>query len=289
MIIDHYHDRLVPARNTLSYLTYPAQLLAETPRNLTNWAVGNVSTYSRLLQENQQLGQANLELQGRLLRFDALAEENAQLRAQLGASLRVGERVTLAEMTNADFSPYKQFIWINKGARAGVTLDQPVIDAHGIIGQVIEVTPFRSSVMLITDAMHAIPVRVLRSGLLTVAKGTGRIDSLELPYLPRAADIRVGDLLISSGLGERYPADYPVARVTQIDIDSTGAPIVYAMPLARLAAVREVMLVWPIDQSILALSGNTEIGALQADSLLDSLTVPVIEPALVEPVAPEDE
>jgi rod shape-determining protein MreC len=146
-----------------------------------------------------------------------------------------------------------------------------VIDAHAIMGQITEVTPFRAKVIMITDPMHAIPVRVLRSGLLTVAKGTGRVDSLELPFLPNSADISVGDLLISSGLGGRYPADYPVARVTQIDQDSsTGAPVVYAMPLAKLAQSRDVMLVWQIDQRGTA-SMDADEGAQDGESLLDPL------------------
>ncbi len=270
MVADFRYDRLDQLRSTLAYPIYPAQLLAEIPHNVADWLLTNINSYTHLLTQHAQLNEELLELQGRMLRFNALAEENTQLRAQLGASLRVGERVSLAEITNADFSPYSQHIWINKGSRGGVSLGQAVIDAHAIMGQITEVTPFRAKVTMITDPMHAIPVRVLRSGLLTVAKGTGRVDSLELPFLPNSADISVGDLLISSGLGGRYPADYPVARVTQIDQDSTGAPVVYAMPLAKLAQSRDVMLVWQIDQRGAA-SMDADEGAQDGESLLDPL------------------
>ena len=252
MIADHRYDKMQTVRDGIAFINYPVQLLAELPSNTSNWINKSFISYTLLLQENETLRNKNQELQGMMLRFEALEEENHHLRDQLGASLRVGERVTLAEMIKVDLSPYRQQIWIDRGSAAGVFVDQAVIDAHAIMGQVIEVTPFRATILLITDSLHSIPVRVARTGLRTIAKGTGRIDNLELPYLPASADVRVGDLLISSGLGGRYPSDYPVARITSVGRDVTGAKAVSATPLARLAEDKQVMLVWNLDDKLKA-------------------------------------
>jgi rod shape-determining protein MreC len=270
MVVDHRrHDYLQPLRDTVALVNFPAQLAAETPGDFINWVTESISNYNHLLDENRRLKKENLLLQGGVQRFKALEEENQLLRDQLGASLRVGERVTLAEMTKVDLSPYRQQIWINRGSNAGVFTGQAVIDAHAIMGQVIEVTPFRSTILLITDTLHSIPVQILRTGLRTVAKGTGRVNNLELPYLPASADVRVGDLLVSSGLGGRYPADYPVARITSVGRDVNGATMIAAAPLARLAVDEHVMLVWSLDEKLQA--------------------VPVVEPPADEAVPGESE
>ena len=149
-----------------------------------------------------------------------------------------------------DHDPYKHQVAINRGSLAGIFPGQAVVDARAVMGQVIHTSPLTATVLLITDSGHSLPVRVLRNGLRTIAVGTGQIDRLELPYVLPNADIRVGDLLVTSGLGGHFPPDYPVARVVALDTSKTGLfGRVVAEPLARLGRAQEVMLVWSIDAS----------------------------------------
>ena len=259
MVMDHKYQRLDTLRNILSVVSEPLFVIARVPANAIGWVDEQVSTHQTLIEENNRLEAENLELQGRMLRFQSLEEENGRLRTQLSASLGVGDRVTLAELVGVNLTPYKQEVIIGKGSTAGVYLGQAVINANGIMGQVTRITPFRSTVLLITDSLHSIPVRVLRTGLRTIAHGTGRIDRLELPYLPDSANIKVGDMLVTSGLGGRFPPDYPVARITSIDMgNDMRASTVVATPLANLAQDHEVMLVWSIDGSLDLASDDEE-------------------------------
>lgn len=249
MIADYRYKRLDGLRNILTTITHPIHVIAEFPASATDWLRKQFGTHQQLLADNQQLRQKNLLLQGDMLRFQSLEEENSRLRMQLGATLKVGERVTLAELVGINLTPYKQQVTLSKGSTSSIYRGQAVINASGIMGQVIQATPFRSTVLLITDSLHSIPVRILRSGLLTIAHGTGHIDRLELPYLPDSANVRVGDLLVTSGLGGRYPPDYPVARITEVP--AAGAPgSVVATPMANLSQNRQVMLVWNIDSAL---------------------------------------
>jgi rod shape-determining protein MreC len=251
MFTDHRDDRLDTFRNVIAYTSQPLFVLASIPADTFGWIDEQVSTHQTLIEENRRLAAENRELQGRMLRFRALEEENGRLRTQLSASLSVGDRVTLAELVGVNLTPYRQEVIIGKGTTAGVYPGQAVINDKGVMGQVTRITPFRSTVLLITDSLHSIPVRVLRTGLRTIAHGTGRIDRLELPYLPDSANIQVGDMLVTSGLGGRFPPDYPVARITSIDMgNDMRASTVVATPLANLAQDHEVMLVWSIDGSL---------------------------------------
>ena len=251
MVMDHKYQRLEMLRNSVSIASEPLFLLARLPAGALGWIDEQFTTHQTLISDNRRLSDENRELQGRMLRFQSLEEENSRLRTQLSASLNVGDRVTLAELVGVNLSPYKQEIIIGRGSTAGIYLGQAVINDKGVMGQVTRVTPFRSTVLLITDTLHSIPVRVLRTGLRTIAIGTGRIDRLELPYLPDSANIRVGDMLVTSGLGGRFPPDYPVARITSIESGKEmRASTVVATPLANLAQDHDVMLVWSIDGSL---------------------------------------
>jgi len=251
MVMDHKYQRLEVLRNSVAVASEPLFMIAGVPANVFGWLNEQITSHQTLISTNRRLTAENSELQGRMLRFQALEEENSRLRTQLSASLSVGDRVTLAELVGVNLSPYKQEVIIGRGSTAGVYSGQAVINDKGVMGQVTRVTPFRSTVLLITDTLHSIPVRVLRTGLRTIALGTGRIDRLELPYLPDSANIRVGDMLVTSGLGGRFPPDYPVARITSIEKGKDmRASIVVATPLANLAQDHDVMLVWSIDGSL---------------------------------------
>ena len=251
MVMDHKYQRLEVLRNSVAVASEPLFMIAAVPANIFGWLNEQITSHQTLISTNRRLTAENSELQGRMLRFQALEEENSRLRTQLSASLSVGDRVTLAELVGVNLSPYKQEVIIGRGSTSGVYSGQAVINDKGVMGQVTRVTPFRSTVLLITDTLHSIPVRVLRTGLRTIALGTGRIDRLELPYLPDSANIRVGDMLVTSGLGGRFPPDYPVARITSIEKgEDMRASIVVATPLANLAQDHDVMLVWSIDGSL---------------------------------------
>ncbi len=181
----------------------------------------------------------------RLQRLTALEAENARLRALLEARTRVRDEVRVAEIMAVDANPYEHNLIIDIGKRDGVYDGQAIVDADGVVGQVIETGIMTSQAVLISDADHALPVEVNRNGLRTIAVGTGEIDRLELPFLQNNADIRAGDLLVTSGLGGAFPAGYPVAVVDAVTrMPSEPFADVSATPSAALDQVREIMLIW---------------------------------------------
>lgn len=247
IIADHHYDHLGRLRSALSVLVYPLHALANLPATLARQAEGQLASEEQLRELNTALHRENLVLKARLQQFAALEAENMRLRDLLGSSFNVGERVLIAEIMALDLAPYRQQVMINKGTRSGVFVGQPVLDANAVMGQVIELNPFSSTVLLITDSEHALPVELNRNGLRTIAAGTGLSQELQLLYIPKNADVRVGDLVVTSGLGERFPPRYPVARVKTVRHDPDNPFItVIAEPTARLDRSREVLLVWTL-------------------------------------------
>lgn len=245
MVLDHQNQHLVKIREALSVVVYPVQAVINAPFALGRWADENFSTRSRLIDENHGLHQEVLMQGARLQRMIALEAENVRLRALLDSTAKVADRVLIAEIVSVDMNPFRHTILINKGGRDGVYVGQALIDAAGIVGQVTRQQPFAAEAMLVTDADHALPVEIARNQLRTIAMGTGDIDRLALPFLPRNADVQAGDLLVSSGLGRAFPAGYPVGTI--VDIRSkTGQPFleVDAEPSAALNRIREVLLIW---------------------------------------------
>jgi rod shape-determining protein MreC len=245
MALDHRQHHLDVVRSALAVITSPLQRIAQLPVTLVDWASETFATRDRLQEDNGQLRETNLLLMARLQKLEALEAENLQLRNLLDSSIKVGERVLIGELIAVDLDPYTQQVTINKGSTSGVYEGQPVLDADAVMGQVVHATPFTARVLLVTDTAHAIPVQVQRNGLRTIAVGTGRTNQLELPYLPINADIREGDLLVTSGLGGTFPPGYPVAVVSTVSRRAGEAfPHVLATPRAHLDRVREVLLVW---------------------------------------------
>ena len=245
MVLDHQNQHLVKIREALSVVVYPVQAVINAPFALGRWADENFSTRSRLIDENQGLHQEVLMQGARLQRMIALEAENVRLRALLDSTAKVADRVLIAEIVSVDMNPFRHTILINKGGRDGVYVGQALIDAAGIVGQVTRQQPFAAEAMLVTDADHALPVEIARNQLRTIAMGTGDINRLALPFLPRNADVQAGDLLVSSGLGRAFPAGYPVGTI--VDIRSkAGQPFleVDAEPSAALNRIREVLLIW---------------------------------------------
>lgn len=249
MTVDHRQHTLEGIRGGLSIVVYPMQYLVNLPFRFGDWASETLSTHNTLLEENRELRNKQLKLEFKLQKLAALETENERLRGLLQSASRRWERVLIAELLSVDFDPFKHQVLLNKGAQDGVFVGHPLLDAHGVMGQVIHVSPINSTAMLITDPSHAIPVQVNRNGLRTLALGTGEDNILDIPHLPNNADIKVGDLLVTSGLGLRFPPGYPVATVTSIERDpSQPYAHITATPLAHLGRAREVLLVWPEKQ-----------------------------------------
>jgi rod shape-determining protein MreC len=245
MVADQRYDQLARVRAWLSAAVYPVQVVVDLPFRAWDWVSGSFADRSRLRQENLELTArlrlSNLQLQ----RFAALEDENRRLRDMRENSAGVADRVLVASILNVDLDPFRHRVLLDKGAADGVFKGQAVLDADGIFGQVAQVHPKTAEVILISDAEHAIPVQSNRSGLRTIAVGTGDSKRLSLPFVTVEADLKQGDLLLSTGMGGVFPPGYPIAEVTQVVRNaSTTFALVDARPTARLDRDREVLLVW---------------------------------------------
>ncbi len=245
MVVDARFTVLQPLRTQLGLVVEPVYWLGRLPVRLWEAATQELSTRNELAAENEKLKAEQLMLQRRLQKLAALTEQNVRLRELLNSAALVDDEVLATELIGIDPNPYSHRILIDKGSKDGVLLGQPVLDARGLMGQVVEVLPYSSRVLLLTDTTHSIPVQVNRNGLRAIASGTGNPERLELRHVADTADIKEGDLLVSSGLGQRFPAGYPVATVTEVIHDS-GQPfaIVRAMPTASLNRTRFMLLVF---------------------------------------------
>ncbi len=266
-VVDHRYHHLESVRSALSVVLYPVVYLADLPISAARTLRESFASRQQLRERNQILNQENMRLRARLQQLEALEAENMRLRDLVGSSFKIGDRVLIAELLSVDLDPYRQQVLIDKGSLSGIFSGQPVLDAHAVMGQVTHVTPMTSTVLLITDASHALPVQVDRNGLRTIAFGTGRIHELELPHLPNNADIREGDRLVTSGLGGRFPPGYPVARVSRIE-HRPGEPFasIVATPSAHLERSREVLLVWTLASTLAEAeaAARAEIDSLEA-------------------------
>ncbi|MGC1331548.1 rod shape-determining protein MreC, partial [Pseudomonas sp.] len=235
MVVDARFTLLQPVRSEMSLVLMRAYWITDLPQRLYQGVASQFGSRTELVAENEKLKTEALLLQGRLQKLAALTEQNVRLRELLNSSALVNEKVEVAELIGMDPNPFTQRILINKGERDGVFLGQPVLDARGLMGQVVELMPYTARVLLLTDSTHSIPVQVNRNGLRAIASGTGNPERLELRHVADTADIKEGDLLVSSGLGQRFPAGYPVATVKEVIHDS-GQPfaIVRAVPTAAL-------------------------------------------------------
>jgi rod shape-determining protein MreC len=164
----------------------------------------------------------------------------------LSASDKSGHDVLLGELIEVSLEPFTHRVVVNRGSDTGVYVGQPVIDSEGIMGQVTGVSPSTSAITLVTDAGHAIPVQVRRNGLRAIVYGVGQANRLSVPYLPPQADIRRGDMLVTSGLGGRFPVGHPVAEVSHVLADANEPFLaIDAEPAAHLEYAKNVLLVWP--------------------------------------------
>jgi rod shape-determining protein MreC len=277
----HYIDQV---RYVLQAAAYPIQLAVNSPAGAWRWLKESLQTREALETENARLRAAQRDLELRTMRYEALARENGELRGLAGALPPVAERWLAAEIVNIQLSSLRHRLLIDRGAVNGVYKGQAVLDDKGLIGQTTHVGPWSADVILITDPEHAVPVRIERTGLRTIAVGAGDTASLALPYLPANADIKSGDLLLTSGLGGVFPEGYPVARVTEVHRDAVQ-PLaqVRAAPLAHLDTDTEVMLVWfRADHPAAPAGGTAAPGELRRGDA-------AMQPQPVKPRAPPPE
>ncbi len=234
------------ARLYLDSFVSPLIYLADTPRKLADGVSEQIQTRNELLDENRKLEQQLFLLRSDLLRFTQISQENERLRKLLGSPVQADSRKMVAEILAVDSDPFVHQIVIDRGERNGVYEGQPVVNDLGVVGQVISVGKTTSRVLLISDLSHALPVRVMRNDIRAIASGTGILDELTLKNIPRSADLQEGDMLVTSGLGGRFPMGYPVAKITRFSYEE-GKPFaeVKAEPLAALDRLRYLLLLWP--------------------------------------------
>ena len=257
MTLDHRANYLDKLRGGLLTAIYPLQIMVDGPIRATHWVLEGLSSRDTLVTQNRTLRQEQLLVNARLAKFADLEAENKRLRSLLDSSAKIADRVLIAEIMAVDLDPFSRRIVINKGTKDGVIVGQSLIDSNGIMGQVVTAGPVSSNALLITDPSHAMPVQVNRNGLRSVAIGTGTQNLLELSHIPNNADVRVGDLLVTSGLGGRFPSGYPVGRIVSVARDNGQAfARVNVKPSARLERNREVLLVWPSASNIVGRRGT---------------------------------
>ena len=262
MLIDHRTQQFEKFRNILQTVVYPVMFISTIPREVIRGVTGSMEISSNLQTDNESLRQENLLLHSRLEKLHSLEADNRRLKRLLGQSEQIAEHVLLAELVEVSLEPYTQKISLNKGSSDDVYVGQPVINGDGVIGQVVHTSQFQSTVTLLTDPGSAIPVMVMRNGLRGVLFGTGVRNKLAMPYLTADADIRIGDLLISSGMGGRFPTGYPVATVTEVRQDPSDEFLtINTLPVTQLDHGREVLLIWPEstkDQAVPELENLTD-------------------------------
>ncbi|MDH5255273.1 MAG: rod shape-determining protein MreC [Gammaproteobacteria bacterium] len=245
MFLDHRGTYLEEVRAYLGAAMYPLQVAINSPATGARWMRENMALRERLITENAALRRDALATSAELQRLAALQAENARFRALLDSRTRVPDRVVVGEILAVDMDPLRHRVILNKGGRDGAYEGQALIDASGVVGQITRDQQDSAEALLITDPDHAVPVEIVRNGLRTIAMGTGDLKRLSLPFLTRNADIKPGDLLVTSGLGGAFPAGYPVGTVTTVDGSSGDAFLdVAAKPAASLDRLHEVLLVF---------------------------------------------
>ena len=282
IVLDHRGGWLAQARAQADVVTQPIWWLAGLPGRLGTRVKDDAVSRTRLMDENRQLRNELLVANARLTRLSTAAADNVQLRALLGVAETRGLDVQLAPILDIDLDPSRQRLVLDAGSGDGVRMGQPVIDAGGLMGQIIRVTPTHSTVLLLTDPDHAVPVVIARSGVRLIAYGRGRSDQLELADIPLNSEVKVGDVLVTSGLGGRFPAGFPVGTVIALRPDDSHAFLIGNLrPAAQLDRGRDVLLLKsapPLRMPVLP-PGNAETAAGAAGTVAAQPAPPVANAA----------
>lgn len=276
-------DSLKPARAWTAWALTPVIWLASVPARLVDMARG-IDTRNGIERENAALKQRQFVLEAQLSKMDALEAENRRLRELLASSARLPDQVLVAEIIAVNQDPYRHQITLNRGSRDGIYRGQALVDAHGVMGQVVDVAPNSCKALLVTDPDHGMPVEINRTGLQTIAVGLGDERGLRLPFLPSNADIKNGDLLVSSSLGGRFPAGYPVGTVYDVKpVAGEHFMEAYAYPAAALNHGRQALLVWNRGARAEAETAAAEEKAAEEDAVLGAAPKTATPPAAEQP------
>jgi len=250
LVGDHRGNWLKRVRAGTNVVIAPLWRLAGLPSTFGHWLKSSVATHAMLIEDNNRLRNELLIASAKQAQLQVGAEENARLRGLLAAAERSGLNVQLAPILNVDLDPTRQRLMLGLGSRDGIHEGQSVIDAGGLLGQVTAVTPSTATVLLVTDLEHAVPVAVVRSGVRLIAYGSGRSDRLELRNIAVSSDVQIGDLLVTSGLGGRFPPGFPVGTVAELRSDDTHAFLIGDLtPAAQLDRGRNVLLLREVEIS----------------------------------------
>lgn len=245
MVVDKRLESFASVRAALSLPLAPLQYIISWPTQFVTNLKSSLATHDNLLKENLQLKSDQLLIQSQLQRLIAIESENNYLKSLLQSSHQVKTKTLIAELLAVDTEPFVNQVILDKGSKHGVYIGQPVLDANGVMGQISQVGPITSRVLLINDPHSGIAVQNVRNGVRAVASGDSYSGKLRLLYVPHTADIQNGDLFITSGLGDRYPEGYPVGKVLSVNKDPTQQfATVYLKPSAHLESSRQVLLVW---------------------------------------------
>ncbi len=268
MFCDNHYHYLNNVRSSFSMLLAPLQYTVDYPMRVFGWMQSAVSTKTALIDENMELRYQQTVLESELQRLMMIKEENLQLKELLHTSARTKTRSMAAQILAVDTSMARQIVILNKGKRNGAYVGQPVLDAKGVMGQIIDVGYMTSTVLLISDAKSAIPVRNNRSGERAILVGSNSLNQLSLINVPRTANVALNDLLVTSGLGRLYPEGYPVGKVATIhDIPGEDFITVEVRPIALLNRNRLVLLIWPgTNETQLTYQINERLHAIEAMS-----------------------
>lgn len=246
MVLDKRVAALQQVRNVLTVTLTPLQYAVSMPIKFIHRVKDMTNSHDTLINENRDLKTENLLLNARVQRLLAIESENNQLKALMRSSAQIQGKVLIAELLAVDVDPFVHQVILDKGSREGVFTGQPVLDANGVMGKVIQVSPSTSRVLLINDPHSGVPVQITRNGLRAIAMGDSYTGKLRLANVPQTADVKVGDILVTSGLGEHYPQGYPIGQITSV-IQDPGLQFatILVEPNAHLDRTREVLLVWP--------------------------------------------
>jgi len=243
MVLDHRNGWLHRVRYATSAAIVPIYKLAAAPADWIHAAGTAFTQHGRLVDENRQLREALMLAEARLNRMHAVAQQNERLKHLLDTQQLLGMHAQLARLIDVQLGPTRDRVMLNVGADEGVHVGQTVIDSHGVMGQIIEILPHASVAMLVIDPDHALPVMATRTGLRGIAHGTGDSGRLLVPNLPLSSDVKPGDQLVTSGLGGRFPAGFPVGTVTGLERDPSGMFLqAIVKPAAELERSGEVLL-----------------------------------------------
>ncbi|WP_299185439.1 rod shape-determining protein MreC [uncultured Psychrobacter sp.] len=223
-----------PVRSISHAAMQPIYEFSLLPSYAEHWARGSIQSKEALRRENVQLKSQLIHAKAKLQQQDYILAQNARLQGILSTTKPDLFDLNLAQVIGTDTNLLKQIVVLNKGAKDGVQVGQTVIDENGILGQIINAYPNTSRLLLITDEQQSVAVTIKRTGQRAIVTGAGIPTSLSLNYVFKTSDVRIGDELVSSGLGGRIPAGYRVGRITRIkDTQADNFRIIEVSPTAN--------------------------------------------------------